>query len=455
MYTRSVHFAQKCYIFPRPLPFPQQVISVTSDCLQSKVRHLSRSFCAFPFLAMPNKEAIGANKRKATTAAATSAEPPNKKPKNEEDIPDAERYGIVDRRFYPSEMKNARCKQYIEGGLPRPVDLLDAALKETKADRADVAVKDAVVHWYKCDLRTQDNKALHLASEKAKSEGVPLICIYIVSPQDFEAHLTSPARVDFILRTLEVLKTDLAKLDIPLHVETVEKRKAIPGRIFELCEKWGVNHLFANVEYEVDELRREAQMVREGLENGISFDVVPDTCVVAPGELASGQGRQYAVYSPWFRAWTAYLNSKPKDLDLYDMPSKNPSNARTKFKDLFENEIPSAPANKKLTDEEMKRFRSMWPPGEHEAHTRLTKFLAERINKYKDVRNFPSHGGTAMLSVHFASGTLSARTAVANARDANSTKKLDGGNPSIVNWISEVAWRDFYKHVLANWPYVW
>ncbi len=55
---------------------------------------------------------------------------------------------------------------------------------------------------------------------------------YIISPQDFEAHLRSPARVDFMLRTLNILKDDLAKLDIPLWVETVEKRKQIPGRVF-------------------------------------------------------------------------------------------------------------------------------------------------------------------------------------------------------------------------------
>ena len=455
MYGRTVHIVLK-YCAARTISsYPRLVIVAAFNRVQSKAPTLSRSFCAFSFFAMPNKDAIKANKRKAATAATASTEPPSKKPKNEEDIPDEEKYGIVDRRYYPAEMNNARCKQYNEGGLPRPVDLLDTALKETKSGRAAIAVKDAVVHWYKCDLRLQDNKALHLASEKAKSKGVPLICIYIVSPQDFEAHLTSPARVGFILRTLEVVKADLAELDIPLYVETVEKRKKIPSRIFELCEKWGVRHLFANVEYEVDELRREAQMVRDGLERNIAIEVVPDTCVVAPGELASGQGRQYAVYSPWFRAWTAYLNSKPKHLDLFDTPSKNPSSARNAFKDLFESAIPKAPENKKLTDEEKKRFRSMWPPGEHEAHVRLSKFLKERVKDYKEVRNFPAHGGTAMLSVHFASGTLSARTAIASARDANSTKKLDGGHPGIVNWISEVAWRDFYKHVLANWPYVW
>ncbi len=371
------------------------------------------------------------------------------------DSTDEEQYGIVQREFYPPEMTNERCLLYNNGGLPRPIELLNDAMKETEQERERIPVKDAVVHWFKWDLRTRDNKALHFASEKAKSKGVPLICIFIVSPQDYQAHLTSPVRVDFALRTLEVLKEDLAKLDIPLYVETVRIRERAPDRIIELCEKWGASHIFANIEYEVDELRRETLLTRKCLEKGISFTVLHDTCVVAPGELASQQGRQYAVYSPWFRAWTAHLHSHPEQLDLYEAPARNPANARIKFQDEFNSDIPAPPENKKLTEEEKLRFRSMWPPGEHEGQERLAKFLSQKVGRYKDARNFPASNSTAMLSVHFSAGTLSARTAVHSARAVNSTKNLNGGIPGIVGWVSEVAWRDFYKHVLANWPYVW
>lgn len=403
----------------------------------------------------PKKAPTNGSKRKANERQDT----PNKKTKNGnsafKDSTDEEKYGIIDREFYPPEMTNARCLQYNANELTRPIEELDAAQEETKSDREAITVKDAVVHWFKCDLRTKDNKALHLASEKAKAKGVPLICIYIISPQDFKAHITSAIRVDFILRSLEVLKEDLGKLDIPLYVETVEKRKTIPNRIFELCGEWGANHLYANIEYEVDELRREAAMTRDGTAKGIAVEAVPDTCVVAPGELSSKTGNQYAVYSPWFRAWIAYLHTNPDQLDLFDPPGKNPASARSTFESLFDTKIPEAPENRKLTAEERKRFRSLWPPGEHEAHERLEKFLKQKVSNYKDLRNFPASNGTAVLSVHFASGTLSARTAIASARDANSTKRLDGGNAGFTTWISEVAWRDFYKHVLAHWPFVW
>lgn len=366
-----------------------------------------------------------------------------------------EEHGIIDREFYPPEMTNERCKQYIANEIERPIEALDKVQKDTRSERDSLPVKDAVVHWFKCDLRISDNKALHLASEKAKSAGVPLICIHIISPQDFKAHMTSAVRVDFVLRSLEVLKEDLAALDIPLYVETVEKRKAIPERIFQLCDDWGVSHLYTNIEYEVDELRREALMTRKGLEKGIAVHGLSDTCVVSPGELSSGTGNQYAVYSPWFRAWVAYLHKHPHHLDLFDSPSKNPGSARDRFKDLFECQIPEAPENKRLTEEEKKRFRSMWPPGEHEARARLDKFVSDKVQNYKDARNFPAANNTAVVSVHLASGTLSARTAVATARDRNSTKNLDGGSKGIMTWISKVAWRDFYKHVLAHWPFVW
>ena len=384
---------------------------------------------------------------------------PSKKPKSSvpafKDSTMEEEHGIVDREFYPPEMTNERCNQYKANELERPIETLDKAQRETQSERDAIEVKDAVVHWYKTDLRTADNKALHFASEKAKSKGVPLICLHIISPQDYKAHMTSSVRVDFVLRTLEVLKEDLAQLNIPLWVETVQKRKKIPDRIFELCEQWGASHLYANIEYEVDELRREALMTREGLKKGVAVTAVHDTCVVAPGELSTGSGNQYAVYSPWFRAWIAHLNTHPHQLDLFEPPSQNPASAQQIYKALFECHIPEAPENKRLTDEEQRRFRSMWPAGEHEAMERLAKFIKEKIQVYKDKRNFPAANSTAVVSVHFAAGTLSARSAVVTARAANKVKKLDGGDLGIIGWISEVAWRDFYKHVLAHWPYVW
>ncbi|KAI1655382.1 deoxyribodipyrimidine photo-lyase [Daldinia decipiens] len=367
---------------------------------------------------------------------------------------EAEEHGIVLRKFYPPEMSNARAQAYNSNEIPRPIERLEAALEETASTRKNTQVKEAVIHWFKMDLRTTDNRALWEASQKAQEAGVPLICIYIVSPEDFEAHLTAPVRVDFTIRTLHKLRQDLAALDIPLYVETVTKRKEIPERILEFMDEWGANHLYANIEYEVDELRREANMVRLCAERGVAMMVFHDTCVVTPGSLHTGAGNQYAVYSPWFRSWVAHIHANQELLSLFDPPAKNSPAAREKVAALFDSEIPDIPENKQVPDEDAKRFHATWPAGEREAMDRLEKFCDEKIGEYGNGRNFPSEAATSSISVHLAAGTLSARTAVRTARDRNKTKKLDAGVEGIQAWISEVAWRDFYKHVLVHWPYI-
>ena len=367
----------------------------------------------------------------------------------------AEDNGIILRAFYGPEMSNERVIAYKEDKLPRPIELLNSALAETRSKREEIEIRNAVVHWFRGDLRTRDNRALRLASERASEKGASLITMYIVSPQDFEAHFTSSIRVDFILRTLQVLKDDLAKLHIPLYIETIEKRKRIPGRILDLLEAWGANYLFANMEFEVDELRRDESLVRACLEKSIAMHVLPDNCVVHPGELATRTGHQYSVYTPWFHSWIAHVHGNPELLDLSEEPLKNPPDMEGKHVKIFESTIPTAPNNKRLADEEKRRFHAMWPPGEHKAHELLERFVERRIGEYKEHRNFPGEDVTSSLSVHLASGTLSARTAVRTARDHNRTKRLDGGNVGIQAWISEISWRDFYRHVLAYWPYIW
>lgn len=411
---------------------------------------------------MPPKTGV---KRKATsspslaaadTGTATKRQRPNFSDRTRyKDSAIEEEHGIILRKYYPPELTNERANQYATGEIERPIATLQKALADTEADRGKVTIGDAVVFWFKQDLRTSDNRGLSLASQKAKEAGVPLICVYLVSPQDWEAHLAAPVRVDFMLRCLEVLKADLAELDIPLYVETVAKRRAVGKRLLELSNEWRSKHIFCNIEYEVDELRREAKLATEALDQGIAFEAVHDTCVVKPGVLKTGAGGQISVYSPWHRKWCAHLNAHPEELDEAERPGGNPKGTKQKLAKLFDCEIPAAPEGKTLEEEEKERFRTMWPAGEHEARDRLDKFVQERIAKYHELRNLPGGNGTSTLSAHLAAGTIAARTCVRVSLDAAPGKKVtDDRKQGHSMWYGEVAWRDFYKHVLCNWPYI-
>lgn len=391
-------------------------------------------------------------KRKATSPVRPS---PSKKQETKFDHSRvAEKAGIIQREFYPPEMSNERCQQYNNDELTRPIEELNSAIKDTGKDRAKIKAGECVVHWFKRDIRIGDNKGLSLASKKAKEAGIPLICMYIVSPQDWTAHVTSAVRVDFELRTLEILQRDLEEYDVPLYLATIEKRKDVESHIVSKCTEWNAKHLYCNIEYEPDELRREANLLNLCLESGINFTPIHDDIIVPPGDLQSGAGKQYSVYSPWYRSWVRHIHANPHLLDEAEPISSNPSTTRKTFKALFGLPIPSAPTNKTLAPEDQKRLASYWPAGEHAAQDRLRHFVDEKIKTYNSTRNFPSAHSTSLLSPHLSAGTLSVRACIRAARDANTTRKLDAGNQGIITWISELAWRDFYKHVLCHWPYV-
>ncbi|CAK7266052.1 DNA photolyase phr1 [Sporothrix epigloea] len=370
----------------------------------------------------------------------------------------AEESGIVLRQFYPPEMSTARVMAYIDGRLPTPMSVLNTAVKETAKQlaKAEPPSKESpVVHFFKSDLRVHDNRALSQARALAKENEAPLVGLYVVSPQDWEAHNTAPVRVDFMLRTLTVLQEDLAKLNIPLWIETVEDRKQVPRRILELMDTWKARHLFANLEYEPDELRRETKLVRLCASQGKTMTVVHDTCGVPPGELVTGGGKQYSVYTPWFRAFKQRIHDDEHVIDQADDLVKVPDSIKEQLpKELFGCAIPEAPEGKRLTDEEKKRFHQMWPAGEHEASARLEKFCKTRIDEYADKRDFPAASATSALSPYLASGAICTRTIIHTASDRAKASSLDSGSKGFRVWISEVAWRDFYKHVLVNWPFI-
>ena len=88
----------------------------------------------------------------------------------------------VQPRFYPPEMSIQRARQYIGGERERPIEMLEKAIKETQERRDKIQIKNSIVHWFKMDIRTKDNHALHLASEKAKSKGVlPDMCLPLLA----------------------------------------------------------------------------------------------------------------------------------------------------------------------------------------------------------------------------------------------------------------------------------
>jgi deoxyribodipyrimidine photo-lyase len=91
---------------------------------------------------------------------------------------------------------------------------------------------------------------------------------------------------------------------------------------------------------------------------------------------------------------------------------------------------------------------SHWPAGEAAARRRLEQFARTAVGDYHVTRDLPALDGTSALSPYLAAGVLSVRQCLAAAAAANGGR-VDEGEPGPVTWVSELAWRDFYQHVLV------
>ncbi|GAB7355992.1 hypothetical protein MBLNU459_g6619t1 [Dothideomycetes sp. NU459] len=324
------------------------------------------------------------------------------------------------------------------------------------AQKKDHTVRN-VVHWFRSkDLREEDNRALHAASQKAKEGNGKLLTMYLYSPKDMEWHGTSPARSDFLLQSLDILRRQLQAKHIPLAIVEASERAQKVERVLEFLTKWDVSHVYANFEYEVDELRRDIKLAKQ-LQKGdkdVSFEVLHDQTVVEPLKMKTGTGSAMKVFTPYHKAWLAEVARHPELLDLVDPPEGNDKEAKEEFKDLFEGQLPELPENKQfVSGDEKKRIRELWPAGNDAGMKRLEEFLNKKVSDYHATRSNPGADSSSRLSPYFSSGIVSVRQVLVRVKSFNKNKAFDSGNSGVAAWVREIVFREFYRHILVLIPH--
>ncbi|KZV76131.1 hypothetical protein PENSPDRAFT_741498 [Peniophora sp. CONT] len=339
---------------------------------------------------------------------------------------------------------------------------------------------ECVVYWMKMeDIRVYDNRALAAASEQAQKDGISLVVLFTISPQDYVAHDRSPRRIDFMLRNLRDVKAKFSALNIPLAVITHSPRRTIPERIMSFVMEVGATHLVGTIEYAVDELRRDIKICELAKDANICVNFVHDKLIIEPGTLFTKQGKPYTVYSPFQKQWIQVLNSDVnKHLAEAPEPAANSKAIKSdsKFGKLFESDIPDHVDGFECEDADV--MRELWPAGSDAgremlrlfmhtksqgSHVGLSDPLAKadestkhsRVLAYKENRDRCDRNTTSRLSPYLASGVISVRDCVRATLDVLNVKKVQADSNSGVGvWVKEVAWHDFYTHILATFPRV-
>ena len=269
------------------------------------------------------------------------------------------------------------------------------------------------VLWFRRDLRLNDLPAL---LDAASADGEVLAC-YVLDPR---------LRASSGARRLAYLYHALRDLRDSLDGRLLVTRGRPDQRIPALAKKIGATSVHVSGDYTPFGRRRD-DAVREAL-GELPLDESGSPYLVSPGRITKDDGTPYKVFTPFYGAWhkhgwRAPAKSGPKSARWIDPADVSGSGNLT--------DIPDAGVELHL------------PAGETAARRQWKKFVKDGLDGYADDRNRPDLDVTSRMSAHLKFGAIHPRTMAADL----------GRGKGPQAYLRELAFRDFYAAVLAEWPH--
>lgn len=266
--------------------------------------------------------------------------------------------------------------------------------------------------WFRRDLRLEDNHGLF----EALSGEFPVQPIFIFDQNILDKlNDVKDARVHFIHQELERLQVILTERGATLDV-----RIGQPLQVWQqLLEDYDVGRVYANKDYEPYARERDKVVYDLLSEKGITFKAKKDHVIFEKSEVVKGDGKPYAVYTPYSKQWKQKLSSE--QLQTY------PSATTQHWYQAPVRDIP-------------KLHAFGFQPGDIPLPDRIPDLKV--IRKYHDTRDFPALKGTSRLGLHLRFGTISLRQLVKQTQEVN------------IKYLNELIWRDFYQAILWHFPQV-
>lgn len=320
----------------------------------------------------------------------------------------------------------------------------------------------SILIWFRNDFRMADNPALCNAIKLSTSGAHPrpILALTILSPEEDKSHDRSPNQVNFMLRNLQSLSQSLwDRFKIPMLVKTAESAEKVLNIIDEIMSRVEVTDAFFNMQYEVDEMARDQNVIEAARLKSIKIHKYHDQVMIPPEKLfkilPNGKRVGHTVYSPFRKAWMQYAETHPDILKLH-IPSAFENSTEllnSKFGIQGPDAVPSSVKGFEVTDEMAAKLSDLYPAGEQKAEERLENFIQKKLFPYKKKRDFVDIESTSVISPYLAIGILSGRQCILAAQKRNQGH-LDAGSDGACHWIKEVLWREFFKNVLYAYPRV-
>lgn len=302
---------------------------------------------------------------------------------------------------------------------------------------------DRALLWFRRDLRADDHAALYHALRSARQ----VWCLFVFDRDILDPLPRRDRRVEFIRDSLLGLDAQLRALGsahgidgaglIVCHGHALEVVPALAARL-------SVQAVYANHDDDPAARVRDARVLGRLADIGVALHTSKDHVVFERSELLTAGGNPYSVFTPYKDAWLKkidafYLKAYPVARHAGALAAL-PADMRRLLPTL--DEIGFEPTN---------LHTLKLPSGSAGGQELLDDFLGERIERYRESRDFPAVKGPSYLGPHLRFGTLSIRHL---AREAWQRGQAGPHASGAMVWLSGLIWRDFYHQILHHHPQV-
>lgn len=266
--------------------------------------------------------------------------------------------------------------------------------------------------WFRRDLRVNNNPALS-AALKASNKERPVLCVFIFDTQILNDLPVNDARVSFIMSQLEKIHHFLKTKGSALRVEHGNPLGIWPHLIAELQPA----SVFFNRDYEPYARRRDDAIAKIADSASVQLSTFRDHVIFEPGEILKSDGKPYTVYTPYKNRWLSQIKAYSDRLEVTGVSEGEYYSC--------EHSLPT------LADLGFKESLQKVRPANYDV-----------ITEYDLHRDYPAKDAVGYFGPHLRFGTIDIRSLTSRALHENEI------------FLSELIWREFFIHILYNFPHV-
>ncbi|MBX9890194.1 MAG: DNA photolyase family protein [Amoebophilaceae bacterium] len=281
-----------------------------------------------------------------------------------------------------------------------------------------------VIHWFRQDLRLDDNPALFDAACHGK-----VLPVYILDDTHAGVYFMGAASRWWLHHALLALDGSLQG-----HLRVYRGNPA--DILLAMAKDNGVHRVYWNRCYEPWQIKRDKAIKKLLEAHHIEVKSYNGFLLWEPLEVLKQDGTPYKVFTPYYRNGCL---TPPRAAISKPLPCVwDDANHSTAINDL---KLLST-----ITFQDS--FKNHWQVGAAAAHQRLDAFVSEGLKGYKEGRNFPYKSQVSKLSPYLHFGQLSPHYVWYRLQ----CSKGLGYDEDVDHFCSELGWREFAYYLLYYFP---